>query len=246
VVGDPLIGTAEHQDLDELVEDDPVGDALPVAAQRVGVVAFGEQRGDLVPDGFDRPRWQGRHGGKLLAEQLQLPGAGHRLGAVGRAELELLLAHPVSRTRLVLQRFAALTATCAWLGLVVWAGTLAALRVADLDVGVGPVTATTAGLVLLALGFGALALAAGALTAHRGPVLGVTAALAVGAYLAHTVGSQVDALRPVQRLSPFWWYLGGDPLRTGLDPGHLALLAAVPLVLLGVALWSLNHRDVAV
>jgi hypothetical protein len=29
----------------------------------VGVVAFGEQRGELVPDGFDEPRWKGRHGG---------------------------------------------------------------------------------------------------------------------------------------------------------------------------------------
>ena len=160
--------------------------------------------------------------------------------------LELLLAHPVSRTQLVTQRFAALTATCAWLGLVLWAGTLAAARVADLGVGVGPVTAATAGLVLLSLGFGAVALAAGALVGRRALVLGVTAALAVGAYLAWTVGSQVDALGPVKRLSPFWWYLGGDPLRTGLDAGHLALLAAVPLALLGVTLWAMGRRDVAV
>jgi hypothetical protein len=34
-IGDPAIATAEHQDLDELVEDDAVGDAGPVAAQRV-------------------------------------------------------------------------------------------------------------------------------------------------------------------------------------------------------------------
>jgi ABC-2 type transport system permease protein len=201
---------------------------------------------DGSPAGYLQGTLFGLIGSLLVIMAAATAGARAIAGEEEAGMLELLLAHPVSRTRLVLQRFAALTATCAWLGLVVWAGTLAALRVADLDVGVGPVTATTAGLVLLALGFGALALAAGALAAHRGPVLGVTAALAVGAYLAHTVGSQVDALRPVQRLSPFWWYLGGDPLRTGLDPGHLALLAAVPLVLLGVALWSLNHRDVAV
>jgi ABC-2 type transport system permease protein len=160
--------------------------------------------------------------------------------------LELLLAHPVSRTRLVLQRFAALAVTCAWLGLVVWAGTVAAAGAADLGIGVGPIGAATLGLVLLGLGFGTLALAAGAVAANRAAVLGVTAALAVAAYLAYTVGSQVEALASVRRLSPFSWYLGGDPLRSGLDAGGLALLAAVPLVALGVALWSLNRRDVAV
>jgi ABC-2 type transport system permease protein len=160
--------------------------------------------------------------------------------------LELLLAHPVSRTRLVLERFAAMAATCAWLGLVVWAGTLAAASVADLGIGVGPITAATLGLVLLALGFGAVALAAGSLVANRGLALGVAAALAVASYLAYTVGGQVEGLACLRKLSPFYWYLGSDPLRSGLDLGFLAVLAAIPLLLGGLALWSLNRRDVAV
>jgi hypothetical protein len=55
----------------------------------------------------------------------------------GGRHLDLLLAHPVSRTRLVLERFAALAAAVAWLGLVVWAGTLAAARAADMGIGAG-------------------------------------------------------------------------------------------------------------
>jgi ABC-2 type transport system permease protein len=70
--------------------------------------------------------------------------------------LDLLLAHPVSRTQLVLERFGALAAA-------------------------------SLGLVLLALGIGTVALAAGAASGHRGLTLGVTAAVAVAAYLAHTV-----------------------------------------------------------
>jgi ABC-2 type transport system permease protein len=84
--------------------------------------------------------------------------------------LDLLLAHPVSRTRLVLERFAALAAAVAWLGLVVWAGTLAAARAPDMGIGAGPITAATLG--LLGLGFGTVALAAGALSGRRGQVLG--------------------------------------------------------------------------
>jgi hypothetical protein len=61
VVGDPAVAAPEHQDLDELVEDHAVGDAGAVAAERVAVVAGGQQRSDLDPEGFQDRRWQGRH-----------------------------------------------------------------------------------------------------------------------------------------------------------------------------------------
>jgi hypothetical protein len=60
-VGDPAVAAAEHQGLDELVEDNAVGDAGPVAAQRMGVLASWQQGGDLDPQGFQDRRWQGRH-----------------------------------------------------------------------------------------------------------------------------------------------------------------------------------------
>jgi hypothetical protein len=75
----------------------------------------------------------------------------------------------------VTERFGALAAAVAWLGLVVWAGTMAAVAVADMDIATSRIAATSLGLVLLALGFGAVALAAGARSGHRGLTLGVTA-----------------------------------------------------------------------
>ena len=57
-VGDRRIRAAEPQDLDQFFEDDPVRDPRLVAAQRVrGVIdgAVGQQRGELVPEGFQQP-----------------------------------------------------------------------------------------------------------------------------------------------------------------------------------------------
>jgi hypothetical protein len=57
-VGDRLVGAAEPQHLDELVEHDPVADASPVAAQRMRGVdhwAGWDQRGELVPQGVGQP-----------------------------------------------------------------------------------------------------------------------------------------------------------------------------------------------
>jgi hypothetical protein len=45
LVRDAAVAAPEDQDLDELVEDDPVGDARAVAAQRVVDVAGGQQGG---------------------------------------------------------------------------------------------------------------------------------------------------------------------------------------------------------
>jgi hypothetical protein len=61
VIGDAAVTTAEHQDLDELVEQHPVGDAPSMAAQRVGVGADGQERGELVPEGFEDAGWKHRH-----------------------------------------------------------------------------------------------------------------------------------------------------------------------------------------
>jgi len=60
-VGDAAVAAAEDQHLDELVEDNAVGDARAVAAKRVVNLAGGQQRGDLDPQGFQDRRWQGRH-----------------------------------------------------------------------------------------------------------------------------------------------------------------------------------------
>jgi hypothetical protein len=51
-VGDAAVAASKDHDLDELVEDHPVGDAGAVAAQRVSVVTGGQQGGKLVPEGF--------------------------------------------------------------------------------------------------------------------------------------------------------------------------------------------------
>jgi hypothetical protein len=61
VVSDAAVATAEHQHLDELVEQHPVGDAPAVAAERVGVGAAGQKGGELVPEGFEDAGWKRRH-----------------------------------------------------------------------------------------------------------------------------------------------------------------------------------------
>ncbi len=160
--------------------------------------------------------------------------------------LELLLAHPVSRTGVLVQRFAALTVFVAVLGAVVF-GTLLLLGPA-IDIGLPadrPLAASTA-VALIGLVHGAAALAVGAATGRRALALGAAAVLAVVGYLGHTLARQVEELEWLRFASAFHYALEPDPLANGFDPAPTAVLLAVPVVLVALGAAAFNRRDVGV
>jgi ABC-2 type transport system permease protein len=98
---------------------------------------------------------------------------------------------------------------------------------------------------VLAAGYGAIALAAGALAGRRAVAIGASAAAAVAAYLVNSLAPFVSALEPLQKASPFYHYAAADPLRQGLDPGRLGLLLLVVLLAGAVATAAFERRDLA-
>jgi ABC-2 type transport system permease protein len=174
--------------------------------------------------------------------------AGGRLIA-GQEEdgtLELELAHPVARRRVVAERLAVLAASVLAITIAVAAVTTVMVLALDMDVAVSAVVATATGLALLTLGFGALALAVGAATGRRAVAIGTAAGLAVFTYIGDAVAPLVEWGGVLEVVSPFTWYLGADPLATGWDPTGLAALAAITLVAAGVALVAFDRRDLGV
>ena len=74
---------------------------------------------------------------------------------------------------------------------------------------------------------------------------GLTAAAAVAAYLVNGLAPLVDALDVLQKLSPFYHYAAGDPLRDGVSFTHMAVLVAIAAVATALAPWFFKRRDVA-
>jgi ABC-2 type transport system permease protein len=161
--------------------------------------------------------------------------------------LDLLLAHPVSRVRVALQRVGALIAALALVGAVLWLAMLAIAGPAELEgVTAAELAAATVQLVLFGACLGGLAFAVGAATGRRAVALGASAAVAVLAYLANGVFPQVEGLEWTRDVSPWHWYLGGEPLSNGLQVGDALLLLVVAAVLVAAGTWAFNRRDVAV
>jgi ABC-2 type transport system permease protein len=161
--------------------------------------------------------------------------------------LDLLLAHPVSRTRTALQRFGALALTLVVIGAVLWSAMLAITGPARLDgITAGEFAAATLQLMLFGACLGALAFAIGAATGRRAPALGGTAGVAVLAYLANGVFPQLKGLAWTRDVSPWHWGVGGEPLKNGLQVGDSLLLLGTTVVLVALGTLAFNRRDIAV
>jgi ABC-2 type transport system permease protein len=158
--------------------------------------------------------------------------------------LEVLLANPVARRRVLLEKAGAVGGMLVVLALVHFGAIVATGWAVDLDIGLGPLAAVHVSLLLLAALFGALALAVAAATGRRGLAIGLTAGLAAVAYLLDSFAPIVDWLEPFRPLSPFYLYRGARPLHDGLDPLHAGVLAVLVVVLVVAAVQAFDRRDI--
>jgi ABC-2 type transport system permease protein len=159
--------------------------------------------------------------------------------------LELLLANPVSRTRIVIERAGALLAMLAGLAAVA-AGALAAMAPAvRLDKGLSParIVAATAACALLATCFAALTFAVGAATGSRPAALAAGTGAAAAGYLVEGLAAQVRPLRPVRAVDPWHWLLDHDPVSHGLAWQTWLLPLATSAVLLAAGAVRFTRRD---
>lgn len=155
----------------------------------------------------------------------------------------MLVANPVSRRRVVTEKALAMAAETAVLGAVLWVALSVGVAIIGMEISVWRVGAAVVAAVLLALAFGAIALLAGAVIGRRGAAVGITAALAVAAYLVNSLAGIVDVLEPLRPLTPFFHYEDPDPLHHGLAPAHLAVLLAIAVVAAGAAAIAFDRRD---
>lgn len=114
----------------------------------------------------------------------------------------------------------------------------------DLTVDAGRLWGITAGVTLLGLVFGTLALAIGVVTGSRGIALGVTSGLAALTYLVNSLAPVINWLHPRRYLSPFFYAVGDNQLQHGLSLAWAGVLTAVALTFVLIAMAGFNRLDV--
>jgi len=160
--------------------------------------------------------------------------------------LDLLLSGPITRRRVLAEQFAAMAAATFLLGLVMFAAILASGAAFGMGLVPGRLAAATFTAVLIALVFGALALAVGSITGGRAVAIAVAGATALAAYLVFSLADVVSWLGTVQKASPWYYYAESAPLLRGLEWSHAGVLVAIVVAVPVAGGVVLDRRDLAV
>lgn len=160
--------------------------------------------------------------------------------------LDMLLALPLSRTRVLLEKTGALFIEMVALGLVLFVSLVIGTLAIGMDITVGGLAAATFDVVALAWLYGALAVLLGAAIGRRAIAGGIAAALAVLAYVINGLAPLVDLLDSLRPYSPWYHYADSAALTTGLDPLNIGILLAITAALVLIAPPLLRRRDIGV
>jgi ABC-2 type transport system permease protein len=168
-------------------------------------------------------------------------------GARSAGTLEVLLARPIRRNRLLLTHAAAVASM---LGLAV-AALIAGVLIGSALAGVGDQLPTGAlplvwvnGFMLFAT-FAAFGLAATASFDRSGPAIALTLGFLLINYFVEVLGSLWDTAQPYQKLSLFHHFVAADIIAGNPSLLDLLLLLGCIVAAAGYAAWRFPRRDIA-
>ena len=179
----------------------------------------------------------------LLAVGIAL-GASATAGEEEGGTADLLLANPVRRWRVVVEKSVAMILWTFVVAFAIWIGVAVAAVVFDVDLPFDRIAAALVNCGLLGIAFGGVALLVGALLARRMAAFALALILAVVAYFVNALAPLVEGMRDLRVLSPFYWYIGNDPLRNGLEPAHMVALTGLAATCIALAAIAWERRDI--
>lgn len=156
--------------------------------------------------------------------------------------LELTLAHPITRTRLLLEKFAGVTIVVLIVFAATWLATWIGAVAIDMGISAPAVGSATFSTMLLALAIGSVTYAVGAATGRKGLAMGVGAGLASVSWILYGIAPLVD-VPGLDQLTLWEHAVGGDPLVNGFDGHGSLVLLAITAIALTVAVVTFQRRD---
>jgi ABC-2 type transport system permease protein len=185
----------------------------------------------------------------LGSAALFLVGGGVRAiaGELEGGTLELVLSRPVSRTRYLLSWIGVLMPGALAIALAYSLGCILAWELftpADGHLEPWAMLSSAVYTLFLLAAIAGASLLCSALSSERGRALSWAAGIVVGSYAWNFLLSLVSALRPLARLSPWWYFAPGSVIEGGAIPWlDASVLLAIALATSGLAIWIFARRD---
>ncbi|MFN8021059.1 MAG: ABC transporter permease subunit [Acidimicrobiales bacterium] len=158
--------------------------------------------------------------------------------------LETVFALPITRRRLLLERWFAALVLVAVPAMASLVATLVCAAAVDLGAPIGGMVWATVGAMVLTWSVTGLTLVVGAFTGQRGLAIGVGSVTAVASYLITSLAdARIGFFETIEPLSVFTHYDVLDTLASGRPSWSLLVLVGVAVVATAAALWAIDHRD---
>jgi ABC-2 type transport system permease protein len=181
----------------------------------------------------------------LLIVYAVVQGTGAIAGEEGSGTIDLLMAQPVARSTMVLQKCLAFCVGAAIVVGLGFVGFVVSIPFVSIDITLGDAAVASANLLPITLLFFAFSLWLGAAAPNRGIAAGIAVAVATATYFVNGLASGVHEISGLRYASPFYYYGAGLPLVKGIDWPHVTLLMGIALLFLLLALQAFERRDIA-
>lgn len=165
-------------------------------------------------------------------------------GEESAGTLDMLLAQPIRRRRVIVEKALGIGAAVSVALLAGLPGIYLGQLFVDMDISPWRTLAATIVTLPLLYLFAALAMLLGAALPTRATAVAAATALAVLAYVVYTLGALVDALSGVRKITPFYWSDASKALVGDFEVWRTLVLLGVCIGLVALATWAFERRDI--
>ena len=158
--------------------------------------------------------------------------------------MDLLLANPVQRSRVVIEKGLAIVGIALLLGVATFLGTAGGSLLGGLDMSYGNIAAASVQSVALGALFGMVALVGSAASGKPRVAIYTATGVALVTWVINSFFPLSESLADWVRISPFHYFQVNQPLINGISWGNVGILVAASAVLLLISVLLFQRRDV--
>jgi ABC-2 type transport system permease protein len=164
-------------------------------------------------------------------------------GEESRRTMGLLLANPVKRSTIVLEKTITMVLCVAITGVATFLGIGAGSLIGGLDMDMGNIAAACLLVSLLGLAFGTIALALAALTGKSKIAAFGSTGVALVSYITASFLPLNDTLAGYAKWSPYYYFQSNETMLNGMDWRNAAVYGGIIIVMVALSVWFFQRRD---
>ena len=159
--------------------------------------------------------------------------------------IELLLARPISRNKLLLSKSIAAIIILLTVSLMAFLSIAITVKIVDITVPLRYITVATLGSIILALCFGSIAFVVTMLSkSSKTASIGIATLVAFGGYIVVSLSTTVKWLKNPGKIFPAFYYKPEDILRGNINWKYFMFPISIIVISAIISWWSFNRRDI--